>query len=308
MLNIDDRTEGNGADELSRLLQDPHQNNRHDIWLWLCLYCHVKLDLDRNTCNGATMRDVIARALRRNTDLIALIPSEKDQYLVPDECFSWITKDERQYHWLLPEVDELTDKRFPLDLVHLTGRGHIIAMLDVWQVDIEKKAREIEHLHECWRRHTARDSQLEWFADKKEGTKRCVCAWEWLQKNHLRPFSRQLPISNYKELLMFFDQANLGENEQRAIIQQIKRRWSRKQFDERAIGKKQVNVMLAKTVIAQLDELAKRHDLKRAQVLETLVRMEADANVYLAEDQESTCRGSDLHTPSPGKTDPPHRA
>ncbi|MDT4863221.1 hypothetical protein FQZ97_979170 [compost metagenome] len=156
-------------------------------------------------------------------------------------------------------------------------------MLDVWNVDIEKKAREIERLHDHWRRHTARDSQFEWFADKKEGTKRCICAWEWLERHHLSPFSRQPPIGNYRELLMFFDQAELSRHEQKVMIQEIKKRWNRQQFDERNADKKQVNVMLSKAVIAQLDELAKRHDLKRAQVIETLVRMEGETGVYLAD-------------------------
>ncbi len=67
------------------------------------------------------------------------------------------------------------------------------------------------------------------------------------------------------------------------MIREIKRRWSRKQFDERAADKKQVNVMLSKTVIAQLDALAETHGMKRAQIIESLVRMEADAGTYLAD-------------------------
>ncbi|MDI9750356.1 carboxyltransferase domain-containing protein, partial [Stutzerimonas stutzeri] len=128
----------------------------------------------------------------------------------------------------------------------------------------------------------ARDSAFEWFSDKKESKKRCTCAWEWLEKHHLRPHSRQLPISNYNELLMFFDHAALGRHEQKAMIQEIKKRWNRQQFDERNADKKQINVMLSKAVIAKLDELAKQHGLKRAQVIETLVRMEAETSAHLA--------------------------
>lgn len=82
---------------------------------------------------------------------------------------------------------------------------------------------------------------------------------------------------------MFFDQGDIGRHERTAILREIKRRWSRKQFDERTADKKQVNVILSKTVIAQLDALAKAHGLKRAQIIENLVRMETDAGVYLAE-------------------------
>lgn len=274
--------DGEEPDQLARLLKDSTRNNRLDVWLWLCLYIYEELDLDRRTCNGATMRDEIAQALTDRPDLISGIQTERDRFLLRDDLLAWITKDERQYHWLLPRIDEITGFKFPSRLVHLTGRSELIAMLDVWSVNISEKADEVRHLQEDWRRHIALDSQFDWFTDKKEGAKRCVCAWEWLEKNRPSLLSRQLPISNHKELLMFFDRAQLGPHEQKAMIQEIKRRWNRQQFDERNADKKQVNVMLPVAVVDQLDMLAKQHDMKRAQVIETLVRMEADAGVYLA--------------------------
>ena len=272
------------SDELSELLQDPLQNNRHDIWLWLYLHLYEELDLDHSTYNGASMRDVIARNLRRKYSLRNRMPSKRDEFLVPDEYLSWITQDERQYHWLFRKVDDLTGSVLPRGLVHLTGRSQIVAMLDVWQADIEKKAHEIERRHDDWRRQAARDSQFEWFADKKEGAKRCACAWEWIEKNPLKTRSRPLPISNYQELLIFFDQAELGPTELKTVIREIKKRWHRLALDERNPDKKQVNVMLPTAVITQLDELAKRHSMKRAQVVEALVRMEAETGVYLPND------------------------
>ncbi|WP_121333444.1 hypothetical protein [Pseudomonas aeruginosa] len=77
------------------------------------------------------------------------------------------------------------------------------------------------------------------------------------------------------ELLLFFDQRNLGRYELKAMIQEIKKRWSRPQFDERNVDKKQLNVMVPTAVIDQIDELAKKHGIKRAQVIERLVGMEA---------------------------------
>ncbi|MBT8768747.1 hypothetical protein [Metapseudomonas boanensis] len=230
------------------------------------------------------MRDAIARTLRRNPHLIELIPSEKDQYLVPDKYLSWIAEDERQHHWLFRRVNDLTGRVLPRGLVHLTGRSEIVAMLDVWQMDIEEKALEIERLHDHWRRQTARDTQFEWFADKKEGAKRCVCAWEWIEKHPLKIRSRALPISNYNELLVFFDQTELGPSELKLVIREIKKRWHRLALDERNPDKKQVNVMLPTAVITQLDELAERHSMKRAQVVEALVRMEAETGMYLTDD------------------------
>ena len=269
-----------GLDELSQLLKEPRQNTRHDIWLWLYLDDYENANLDPATCNGSTMRDTIARFLKRNTNIRETINSKKDRFLVPDDSLKWIDGEERQYQWLLRRIEDITDLRMPRELVHLTGRNHLIATLDLWDVDIAEKAVEIEGLRNRWLRHKAWDSNFEWFEDKKDGLKRCKCAWEWLEKHHVSIFKSQLPISNYKELLMYFDEAELGRHELKAIIQTIKKRWNRKQFDERAADKKQVNVMLSKTAIELLDTLAKKHEVKRAQVLELLITTESEDGAY----------------------------
>lgn len=272
-----------GLDELGRLLKGPRQSTRHDIWLWLYLEYYENADLDPSTCNGSTMRDTIATAVKGNTHILEAINSDKDRALLPDGNFKWIDGDERQYQWLLRRIEGITALALPKGLVHLTGRNHLIAMLDLWNAPIAEKADEIENLRNLWLKHRSRDREFEWFEDKKDGSKRCKCAWEWLEKNHTPMPRRQLPISNYKELLMFFDEAKLRHTEQKAIIQYIKKRWSRKQFDERAADKKQFNVMLSKTVIALLDELTEKHKLTRAQALELLITKEFEVGVYLTD-------------------------
>ncbi|EIK60795.1 hypothetical protein PflSS101_4039 [Pseudomonas lactis] len=200
--------------------------------------------------------------------------------MLPDDCLKWIDGGERQYQWLLSRIEEVSDLRPPKglsqELVHLTGRNHFIATLDIWDVDIADKAREIENLRKEWLKHKANDREFAWFEDKKEGARRCQCAWEWVERNDRFISKEQLPISNYQELLMYFDEAKFGTGEQKAVIRGIKQRWSRKQFDERTTDKKQVNVMLSKSVITILDELAKKHDLKRGQVLDRLITMESE--------------------------------
>ena len=264
-------------DEPARQTKAPRQSVRRDIWLWLCLYDYEAEDLDPTTCNGTTMGSAIARVLKRNPHLLEKANREKDQFMVRDDCLKWIDGGERQYRWLLSRIEDITAFGLPRGLVHLTGRNHLIAMLDHWNVDIVKKAEKIELLRRDWLRHKARDIDFKWFEEKKEGRQRCKCAWEWLQNNRLPRLSLHAPISNYQELLMFFDQADYGPNEQKAIIEKIRKRWSKKQYDERSVaaGKKQVNVELLSTTIDLLDGLAKKHDLTRPQVLERLITMES---------------------------------
>jgi hypothetical protein len=273
-------------DDLGRLLKEPQKDNRHDVWLWLYLNYEKQADFDPNTCNGFLMRDEIACYLKDRPQFIESLNSLKDRYLVHYRYLGWIEKrNTRQHQWLLPKIEEITDLRpgrgLPRGLTHLTGATHLIAMLDLWHLESEKKTLEIERLHNDWLRRKGKDSDYEWFADKKDGTKRCECAWEWLKKHHLSPVSRQLPISNYNELIMFFDQADLGRHEQKAMIQEIKKRWNRQQFDDRNADKKQCNVMLTKKVIDLLDRLGDTHGLKRAQVLERLITMESETGMYL---------------------------
>lgn len=268
-----------GRDELAQLLQESRQNTRRDIWLWLYLQHYRRARLDPSTCNGTTMRSVIAHTLKRKSYLLGVANQKKDRFMLPDDCLKWIDGGERQYQWLLSRIEEVSDLRPPKglsqELVHLTGRNHFIATLDIWDVDIADKAREIENLRKEWLKHKANDREFAWFEDKKEGARRCQCAWEWVERNDRFISKEQLPISNYQELLMYFDEAKFGTGEQKAVIRGIKQRWSRKQFDARTTDKKQVNVMLSKSVITILDELAKKHDLKRGQVLDRLITMES---------------------------------
>jgi hypothetical protein len=276
-------TSGNlkGADALSELLSEPGRNARHDIWLWLYLYMTQNARFDPRTCSGLTMRDEIAVFLKRKKYALYRIAREKDRSLIPDESLTWIDEDERQYQWLLSRLTRITDVRLPRGVVHLKGRAHLIAIIDIWNADLEEKAHEAEALRKEWLRHKVKDSAFEWFGDKKDGAKRCACAWEWLEKDNRLVSRRDTPITNYKELLMFFDGARLGRNEQKAIINEIKKRWNRKQLDVRNPDKKQLNVMIPIAVIAQLDELAAKHKLKRPQVIERLIAGEFEAGIHL---------------------------
>ncbi|MBK5441432.1 hypothetical protein JFV30_32675 [Pseudomonas sp. TH32] len=287
-LTIDSRE----ADELSRLLNDPRYDARHDIWLWLWLNKYHDAHFDSVTCNGITMRETLASYLSERSGILESVNSEKDQFLVPDSCLRWIDGNERQSQWLLRQIEPVTDQGpaegFPRGLVRLTGKNRLIAMFDLWKLDVAEKVIAIGHLRADWLEHEARDRDFEWFKDKKETTERCKCAWEWLEKNDKSIFKGRAAITSYDDLLIYFDKVGHGPQERKYIVQKIKNRWSRKQFDQRAADKKQCNVMLSKKVIHLLDELSEKHSLKRAQVLERLVTAEAESGDYLAENLKSS--------------------
>ncbi|THG82988.1 hypothetical protein E5198_08585 [Pseudomonas sp. A-1] len=283
------------TDKQSKILNNSNKNTRHDIWLWLFIWTYQENELDQSSCNGITMREAIANHLDKNPKLTRKINQEKDKLLIDEKLLEWIEDDERQYQWLLPIIQEAaTPVEFtitsvvkslstPNNFPHLTGRNRLIAMIDFWDISLAEKSQKIDNFRNIWLAHKSKDSELAWFDDKKDGAERCKCAWEWLQKNHYKPLSREQPISNYKELLIFFDLEDFNPTERKLIIQNIKNRWSRKQFNERSRDKRQVNVMLTNGAIELLDKLAKNSETKRAQVLEKLIRKEFENNLYLAD-------------------------
>ncbi len=259
-----------------------HISNREDIWRWLYLYQHERQRLDRDTCNGSSMRDSIAGALRGNKGLVNDLRSQRDKFILPAADLDWIKEDARQLSWLFDQVNDFTEQILPSGLSHLTGRDEIIAMIDLWKTDLSNKKSRIRRLHDRWQRQQIKDIDLEWFQDRKEGAKRCSCARDWLLNNsQYQRLARKHPIKTSPDLAMFFEEAEVSQFERKAVIKDIKARWSRLQFNERNADKKQINLMLSKKVIDQLDELATHHGMKRAQIIEALVKHEASAGEYL---------------------------
>lgn len=264
--------------ELTKLLGNEKTNTRSDIWLWLHLTLQEEANLDPDSCNGLTMRSEIISYLRKSNYLPHQINADKDRYLLPDSVLNWITEDERQCHWLEKRLLARDNSRLTSRLVHLRGKNLIIANIDIWDIDLSTKEVEIKKLRIDWFRHIAKDINFEWFTDKKEGNRRCECAREWLEKNKHTKFTQLPIISNYNELLMHFDNEYPDTIVQKTIIGKIKKQWNKKQFDERTPEKGQYNFRLEKLVVAQLDTLAKKQGIKRAQILETLITREYEAS------------------------------
>lgn len=277
------RTLSVNSDALGQLLDEGKQSRRKDIWLWLHLYISHNVDLDPATCNGETMRDEIANRLRRDHYLLNKIPSMRDSILLPDKNLEWLADDERQFLWLQPKIERITNEILPVEVIRLHGRTRLIAMIDIWNARLEEKAPAIEALHQRWIKHKANDTRLKWFNDKKNSSARCICAWEWIKQNY--PSQHHLiPISNYQDLLKFFDQEQMDTIKERAIIDKIRRKWNQAEHEKRTEHMKQLNVKVSITAISQLDRLASEHRLTRCQIIEMLLKKEAVLGQYLSGD------------------------
>ncbi|MOA17772.1 hypothetical protein D3C78_1380410 [compost metagenome] len=190
--------------------------------------------------------------------------------------------DERQLSWLLRHLPREVSY-LPGKVVNLTDRENLVAMLDIWDARMTEKEGLIEDLRQDWITHAARDSDFDWFQDRKTEAERCKCAWEWLEKQYLHPSHRRERIDSYQGLLKFFDRESLVRAEQQDIVRKIKRRWDRLQHDVRNPDSKQVNVMLTAETISQLDRLTKQHGMSRVKVVTELIGKESELCLYLDE-------------------------
>ncbi len=269
-------------DLLSEVMGDTTSNYRRDIWMWLFLNEYRDAKFDCVGCGGRSMRRMIAEHLQKNPDQKKDILEGRDWFMVPEGELAWIADEKRQYEWLFYKLRRITDGDAVSLLPHLQGRNQLIAMVDIWDLNVEEKVRELEGIKRDWIQHKIGDDRFKWFVDKVEGEKRCRFASDWLRKNEPHLVRSIKSIENYTELLVFFDRENLAQAELKLLLMNIRRSWNRQVSRERQTEKKQYNFILSHKVVGLLDELAAAHTLRRAQVLELLVKKEHEQNVYLA--------------------------
>lgn len=164
----------------------------------------------------------------------------------------------------------------------LTGRAHVVAILDTWSIGLTQKQQALANLEHQWIALKRQDGIFSWFNEKNR-TERCAVAWEWLCSNEPYSTYGKAPIDNYEKLISFFDATGWSEAEKTLRVLRIKRRWSQKSYREKLKNKKQYNFMLSDEINKKLDGLAEKYNLKRNHVLETLIQMEAAQELYIPE-------------------------
>lgn len=271
----------NEIDSLSEELPGWGLTEREVTWLWLFLESRESIQMDECQLNSQTMRDQIARTLRRNPLVTRGLERARDRELLPEEAFSWVEKSGRQPKWLAAQAANKTGLRIRSSVFRtLTDREQLIALFDLWDRDFGQKESALRRLSGAWIEHARSDRIFSWFKDKDERTK-CALAWSWLEKNKPRLTGRAAPFTKLTELLEFFDHSGASDEEKELYVDKIKRRWSTQKTREKAVEKKQYNFVLPLSVNAVLDKLAEEHQLSRTKVLEHLILSEEQQELYL---------------------------
>lgn len=74
----------------------------------------------------------------------------------------------------------------------------------------------------------------------------------------------------------------MNDIEEKQCFDTIKKRWSQIKYRNNLKGKQQCNVVLTDKSLKLLDAMADKYLLKRAQILEILIRSEAEQNHYVS--------------------------
>lgn len=278
-------------DALSVLLKEKSLDRRRDIWLWFYLALRDTAVYHPENIIPATMRDRMAESIEKFGVTTDLLGGNQNYLLIPEKHFSWISESERQLSWIKRRVPrEMADERIYSPA--LSERELLIATIDCAESPAREKTSFLATLKRAWGEQQQLDEQLDWIKERDE-REACLHVWEWLSK-HLsnQVFPNPRPES-HQRLLITLDSFTWKTMERAHCIATIRRLWRQKLRRKDAKGKKQYNFILSDKAIKRLDRFSKEHELSRARVLEILLQMEDEKDLYLKK-QIRVLRGIEL--------------
>lgn len=272
-------------DALTKALPGINVDDRLINWLWFFIP-HNYPTANLGEYKSHQMRDRMAHLIKTTPNLKEVIEHNKNLALIPDQKTIWITHNERQQKWINPRIFSKRNT-LPFDPPpNFAGRDFTIVLIDTWIIDKYQKEMIIFEIAREWEQHTQSDKIFKWFDDQDE-IKKLSLAWEMIQKKSLF-LANNSPIKNLQDLMIFFDTNYFNIHEKTLIIDSIKKRWSQNRYREKQTEKKQYNFILSDKTIRRLDKLADKYDLKRTEILEILLQMEEEKDLYIKEKKRLT--------------------
>ncbi|HGE2281909.1 hypothetical protein [Pseudomonas aeruginosa] len=278
-------------DALSVLLKEKSADRRRDIWLWFYLALRDTAVYHPENITSATMRVRIAESIEEFGVTRDQVRDHQNYLLIPEKHFSWISESERQLSWIKRKLTrEMADERIYSPA--LSERELLIATIDCAESPPRGKTSFLASLKRAWDEQRQLDQQWDWIKERNE-REACLHVWEWLSK-HLsnQVFPNPRPES-HQHLLITLDSFTWKTMERAHCIATIRRLWRQKLRRKDAKGKKQYNFILSDKAIKRLDRFSKEHELSRARVLEILLQMEDEKDLYLKK-QIRVLRGIEL--------------
>lgn len=266
-------------DKLQKTFNSLNADSRFATWLWL-LMKHNRPDIFLGEFRSPGMRDLMAEIIINQPGLKQTIENQNSTDFLPEQSLQWITNNKRQNAFLIKKLTEKNGTNYTGGPDNLTGRELTIAAIDTWQTDKTQKSAIVNQIRSEWETHTKSDHLFKWF-DGPDEKEKLNTAWEMTKDKYSFLAFHQSQPQERDDLIILLDSLLITTPEKILLMNSIKKRWSQNKYRAKMTGKKQYNFILSDKAIKRLDKLADKHDLKRTQVLDILLKMEEEKGIYI---------------------------
>jgi len=266
-------------DKLQKTFNSLNADRRFSTWLWFFINTNLQ-HIDLGEFGSPGMRDRMAELIISHPELKQTIEFQKSINFLPEQSLQWITSDKRQNAFLIRKLTENNGTHYTDGPDNLTGRDLTIAAIDTWQTDKIQKSVIVNQIKSEWENHTDSDHLFKWF-DGPDEKEKLNTAWQIIKAKYSYLELYKIQHQERDALIIFLDSPGITTSDKILLMNSIKKRWSQNKYRAKDTGKKQYNFILSDKAIKRLDKLADKHDLKRTQVLEILLKMEEEKGAYI---------------------------
>ena len=296
-------------DRFSEIIGNSKSSARIENWAW-----HYLINFHKLLSNDSTKiadRNMMADFIMNNK-IESIVHNKFHLNLLLENKLDWISDDLRQIEWIKMRMgirqsdfldmtghnqwtmQNLTNPKnlnwtiatnFVNNINKLTiknglpDRDRIILMIDLDQNDLSIKESIINELKNEWMLRAKRDEIFDWFSEYNSEKYKIL---DSIIKKYLS--DRNFPsgvISSFQDLLIKFDHISCTNMEIVNLVEKCRVAFNQKIRRAKVDNKKQLNVLVSKKSIDQLEKLASKHSFSKAQIIEILINNESKNEIYL---------------------------
>lgn len=260
--------------------------DREIIWAWFVVSNNRPLNNELFNNSESRAEHLIAELARPGAmPDFAELRRMRAQFCPEKSDISWIdSKDERLLNWLLWRMQSRNEfiggYNFP-NKMHLDLYNFVVYMIDYSSTGLPDKLSALGEFRRDWSVIKAQDKFLKGWLDNKDEDQ---CAWlfEYCSKNNLRYASLRSSVrlasavSAYEKQLYFLlqlDCSGLDDVSKRLLVQDLKRKWSRKVRSSKN-DIVQLNLEVSAQIRDDIKRMAKEAGVPTAKFLEQLISKE----------------------------------
>ena len=299
------------TDQLADLIGTDAASTRIESLAWLVAAQKDQflLNFNRET-NSQSLRSAIAQKLLYHPDIATFLAYHLKNSLIANHHLNWITGNKRQlnwikkyiYTWIANNNNTFGPTAFPQFLQNqrsnqktlqmpfeipefLTHQDQGIAMFDYFASKISINYDQIVNTNNqmqiAWSQQSDFEKAFEWINDEDMIQKTTI----FKDNATSRSFESTHPhpqIYDQDDFLIYLDSLNASNFEKLSINREVRSRWNQQKRRERdKKSKKQCNFILSTEVDSKLSKLAKKHYLKRVDIIEILIHSESSQGSYI---------------------------